>query len=113
MPPSLTAIACVIGLAAGQLLFKASANQMGQGGPLDPRALGYLAVAMLLYGVTSVAWVWLLKTVELGKIYPFMALAFVLVPLGSYLVYGETFAPRYFAGVALIISGLLLTTYQG
>lgn len=113
MPAYLTALLCVIGLAAGQLLFKASANQMSQGGMLDPRALAYLAIALLLYGTTSLAWVWMLKTVELGKIYPFMALAFVLVPLGSHLLYGETFAPRYFAGVALIIGGLLLTTSRG
>lgn len=114
MHPYLTAIGCVVGLAAGQLLFKASANQMHRGdGLLDLKALTFLALAMALYAVTSVVWVLLLKSAELGKIYPFMALAFVLVPLGSHLFYGEVFAPRYIAGVALIFAGLFLTTAQG
>ena len=72
----------------------------------------FLLVAMLIYGVTSLAWVWLLRSVELGKVYPFMALAFVLVPLGSHFFFGETFSPRYYAGTALVIGGLLLVTLR-
>lgn len=114
MPSFLLAVACVVGLAAGQLLFKAGANQLALGNSLfSLRVLGWLAPALALYATTTLAWVWLLKSTELGKIYPVMALAFVLVPLGSYLLFGESFSPRYFAGVALIIAGLLLTTHQG
>lgn len=106
----LLAIICVIGLTAGQLLFKASANAMTRGGTYEPHALFYLGVALALYATTTLLWVKLLRTAELGKIYPFMALAFILVPVSSHLLYGESFSPRYFAGVALIMTGLLLTT---
>lgn len=114
MPAYLTAFFCVLGLAAGQLLFKAAANQSAKSGSLlDSHALFYLAAAMGLYAVMSLVWVWLLRATELGRIYPVMALAFVLVPLGSHFLYDEVFTARYFAGVALIMAGVFLTTPQG
>lgn len=113
MPTYLMALGCVIGLAVGQLLFKASANAFNAAGHLAPRALGLLAAAVFLYGVITLAWVWLLRTAELGRIYPIMALAFAVVPLGSHYFFGESFAPRYFIGVALIMGGVALTYAQG
>lgn len=103
------AILCVFGLAVGQILFKYSALALSESGTFfafKPAAI--LGVAMFIYAATSVAWVWLLQKVDLGKIYPFMALAFVLVPLGSHLVFGEQFEYQYYLGVALIIIGIVL-----
>ncbi len=40
---------------------------------------------------------------------PFMALAFVIVPLASRFFFGERFAPTYFIGTALIMSGIVVT----
>ena len=37
-----------------------------------------------------------------------MALAFVLVPIGSHLVFGERFQPQYFVGVAMIMVGIFI-----
>lgn len=113
MPIYLMAVGCVIGIACGQLLFKASANAISASGLTSPRALGLLFAALALYGSLTLAWVWLLRHAELGKIYPIMALSFVLVPLGSHLVFGEAFSSRYFAGVALIMAGLATIHYQG
>lgn len=104
------AILCVVGLAVGQILFKVSATALSESGTffaIKPAAI--LFAAMCLYGVTSVAWVWILQKVELGRIYPLMALAFVLVPLGSHLVFGERFQPQYFVGVAMIMVGIFIT----
>jgi len=105
----LVAIACVVGLAIGQILFKISATAMSQAGSfLSAKALLSLFVAMALYATTSIAWVWVLRQLELGKVYPLMALAFVLVPLGSHLVFGERFQSNYFVGVALIVIGIVV-----
>lgn len=113
MPTSILALGCVIGMAIGQLLFKASANELAKTADgLPVRGLVLLIGAMGLYGLITLAWVWLLKSAELGKIYPFMALAFVLVPLGSHFLYGEAFTPRYFAGIALIMAGIVVTSFQ-
>lgn len=103
------AILCVVGLAIGQILFKVSAIALTESGTLfaiKPAAI--LFAAMCLYGATSVIWVWVLQEVELGRVYPLMALAFILVPLGSYLVFGERFQPQYFIGVAMIMIGIVV-----
>ena len=100
---------CVVGLAVGQILFKVSATALSQSGTffaVKPAAI--LFAAMCLYGVTSVTWVWVLQRVELGRVYPLMAMAFVLVPIGSYLVFGERFQPQYFLGVAMIMVGIFI-----
>src|SRR5690606_41278160 len=67
------------------------------------RSAGALLAAMMLYGITSVGWVWVLQRIELGRVYPLMALAFVLVPVASHFVFGERFQTQYFIGVALIM----------
>ncbi len=103
------AILCVVGLAIGQILFKISATALSESGTffaIKPAAI--LFAAMCLYGITSVAWVWVLQKVELGRVYPLMALAFILVPLGSHLVFGERFQPQYFIGVAMIMIGIVV-----
>jgi len=104
------AILCVIGLAGGQILFKISATALTESGSFFTiKTSTALFAAMCLYGITSVAWVWVLQKVELGKVYPMMALAFVLVPLGCHLVFGERFQTQYFVGVAMIMAGILIS----
>jgi len=103
------AILCVIGLAVGQILFKISATALTESGSFFAiKSATTLFAAMCLYGITSVAWVWVLQKVELGRVYPLMALAFVLVPLGSHFVFGERFQPQYFVGVAMIMAGIFI-----
>lgn len=104
------ALLCVVGLAAGQILFKLSATAWSKVDTLiDATALMYFFIALALYGLTTVGWVWVLQKAELGKIYPLMALAFVLVPIASHLLLGEKFQPQYMIGVALIIVGIVVT----
>lgn len=102
------ALLCVIGLAAGQILFKMSSAGLAESGLFSLKAAVPLIAAMALYGTTSLAWVWALQRIELGRIYPIMALAFVLVPLGSHLIFGERFQTQYFVGVALIVAGIVI-----
>lgn len=104
----IVAILCVIGLSIGQILFKISAAALAECGSffsMKPAAI--LFAAMCLYCTMSVAWVWVLRTVELGRVYPLMALAFIFVPLGSHLVFRENFHAQYFIGIALIMIGIL------
>lgn len=104
------ALLCVVGLAIGQILFKLSAAIFEQTGSyLAVRGLIALLGAMLLYATTSLAWVWVLQKVELGRVYPLMAFAFVLVPIGSHVLFGERFHYQYYAGVILIVLGIILS----
>ncbi|WP_421696187.1 hypothetical protein [Aestuariivirga sp.] len=106
------ALFCVAALSAGQLLFKLSANYASKApaGFLS-HALIPLAGALLIYAVSSAVWVWILQRAELGSLYPIMALAFVFVPLGSYLAFDERFNQQYVLGGILIMAGIVISAW--
>jgi drug/metabolite transporter (DMT)-like permease len=105
----LIAIICVVSIAAGQILFKLSAASLQRTGSFfDPGTMVTLVSAFTLYGATTLAWIWVLQKIELGRVYPLMALAFVLVPIGSHFFLGERFQPQYFVGVAMIMTGIII-----
>lgn len=98
-------------ISAGQVLFKLTSNRAGSVGAeglikilTDP----YLLVALGIYGIGTVVWVYVLKAVPLTVAYPFMALTFCVVPILAWQFLGETLSLRYGVGAALIISGLLV-----
>lgn len=107
-------LAVTLTLGAGQLLFKVAAGRIPAiGGPADvPRMFAdpVLWIAIVLYVFATVLWVALLQRVPLSYAYPFVALAFVLVPLGAYAFLGEQLSLNFFLGSALIIGGIWLTT---
>ena len=103
------ALLCVVGIAAGQIMFKLSAISLQRAGTFfDLKTLIILGSAFALYGLTTIAWVWVLQKIELGKAYPLMALAFVLVPIGSHFILGERIQVQYMLGVLLIGAGIIL-----
>lgn len=105
----IVAVLCVVGLAIGQILFKVSATSLAETGSFFAlKTATPLFAAMTIYTITSVAWVWVLQKTELGRVYPLMALAFILVPMGSHFVFGERFQPQYFVGVILIVLGIAI-----
>lgn len=104
-----------ITLAAGQLLFKkVAANLAGtESGialvfriALDPA----FVLAITLYFAATLLWVTALREIPLSRAYPFTALAFVLVPVGAMLFFGETLGSRYFLGLAIIMLGMFLVS---
>lgn len=103
-------IGCVIAISSGQILFKLAANKMSLGqGLFQFNTLAILFLAFFIYGITSLVWVYLLQKIDIGKVYPLMALAFIFVPVGSVIFFGESFNARYLLGVFLIVSGILFT----
>ena len=105
----LIAVLCVVGIAAGQIMFKLSAGALQRAGTFFViKTLIMLGSAFALYGLTTIAWVWVLQKIDLGKAYPLMAMAFVLVPIGSHFILGERFQTQYFVGVLFIMFGIVL-----
>ena len=103
------ALMCVFGMAAGQILVKLAANSLAETGSfLVPRTATLLFTALALYGLITIAWIWVLQKADLGKVYPMMALAFVLVPLASHWLFGERFTSQYFIGIVLIMTGIVV-----
>lgn len=113
MATYLAALACVLGISIGQILFKITAQSFRQNGDLfDPVMLGWFFLSLALYGITTIAWIWVLQKADLGRIYPLMALAFVIVPIASHFIFGERFHTQYFIGVATIMTGIVITVWS-
>jgi len=98
-------------ISVGQVLFKLTSARAGAADiaglvavMLDP----YLIAAFVIYGIGTVVWVYVLKSVPLTVAYPFMALTFCAVPLLAWGLLGETLSLRYGIGAALIVAGLLV-----
>lgn len=101
---------CVLGVAAGQLLFKLAAVAPRPDGEawrlfLSPALLAGLAV----YGLATIVWVWQLRSVPLTRAFPFMALGFVVTPLAASFLFQEATSPRYWMGAAMICAGIILS----
>jgi drug/metabolite transporter (DMT)-like permease len=101
------------GMAGGQLLFKAASLRLASDAPVGERMLGllhngYFLLAVTLYAALTVLWVWVLSFTPLSRAYPFVALAFALTPALGGFVFGEPLSLRLFAGIVLILGGLVL-----
>lgn len=108
---SLFTLLCVVCISIGQLLFKQAASAL----PAEPQLLdwvfnGWLISSLVLYGMTTLGWVWILRHAPLHLAYPFMGLAFLIVPTLAWLFLGEPLHWRTLAGGTLIMAGVVLAS---
>lgn len=68
----------------------------------DFRVLTGFAAAFL----AGLCWMLAIEKLELAYAYPFMALSFVLVPLGSTFFFGEVVPPLQWLGLGIIVVGV-------
>jgi len=103
-------VTVALALGGGQLLFKLAAQRLvvdrGFGALLGSFLTTPMAASLLVYAGATVLWVYLLHGFPLSRAYPFVALAFALVPLLSWLVFGEALGIRYAVGLTLMLCGL-------
>jgi drug/metabolite transporter (DMT)-like permease len=102
----LLALACVLAISIGQLLFKVVGNLIATGPALALRPVLATVAALAIYGVATLGWILLLRDVPLFRAYPYMALSFVAVPLLGLVVLAERPSPMYALGVVLIVAGV-------
>ena len=110
----LLTLACVFMIGCGQILFKLAARDVMVDGLNLKSLLSWLSPPMLtalfVYGAATLLWVWVLRTAPLAVVYPLYALAFVLVPLLGWVLFGEPMTARHWFGAALIVGGVWLMT---
>ena len=105
----LSAILCVGLIAAGQVLFKLVATTAKASGSFfDHRVILLAGAAFAIYGVATVLWIALLQNAPLGRMYPYMALSFVLVAFASWALFHEAVTLGHMAGLGLIVAGLVV-----
>jgi undecaprenyl phosphate-alpha-L-ara4N flippase subunit ArnE len=98
-------------ISAGQILFKLTSARAGGADAAGLIAVlfdPYLIAALAIYGVGTIVWVYVLKSVPLTVAYPFMALTFCVVPLLAWCLLGEILSLRYLLGAVLIMAGLVV-----
>ena len=100
----------------GQLIVKARAIFYSEGEPMsrteylvlmftDVHVLAGLGAA----AAASAFWILAIERASLSFAYPFMALSFVLVPIGSQIWFGESISPLQYTGISLIFVGVGLS----
>ena len=107
-------LACVLLLAVGQLLFKSAAGQWRVDGWTWATARGFLSatmiVALVIYAIATVLWVYVLRDAPLVLAYPLFSLAFVVTPLLAHFILGEPLETRMVFGSIVIVVGVIVAT---
>ena len=110
MTSSIAALFCVCGIAIGQILFKCTAESLRNSESLfSVTTLTWLFLALIVYSITTLGWIYTLQHGNLSNIYPWMALAFILVPLMSVFILGERLNFSYWIGVVMIVAGVVIS----
>ena len=104
-------ILTVIALSVGQILFKLAARGLAGTEPLIQQILVnyYLWIAMAVYGVATALWVALLRHIPLHIAYPFVALAFLFVPVLGHWVLDEPLRWQSLVGALVIVVGVWIS----
>ena len=102
-------------MAIGQLIFAAASKDIpfrsGLSEALAAAATSrWLWAGMILYGIATAIWLFILSIVPLRYAYPLAATSIALAPLFYGIVTGDFPAARYWAGLLLIIAGMALVT---
>jgi drug/metabolite transporter (DMT)-like permease len=106
----LPVLLAVIGLSVGQILFKLAAAQMSSPREaLKSVVSGWMLVALIVYAIATLLWVYALRTLPLRVAYPFAALAYLLVPLLAHFFLSEPLQVRTLIGAAIIMLGILVS----
>ena len=107
-------------MSSGQMLFKKTAisiatysKDIGEAAGIIDSVIRALQIpwfyfALLVYGLATVLWLYILQRIPLSIAYPFSALAMLIVPIFSFLIFKERLSYSYFMGSILIVSGIAI-----
>ena len=109
----LLTLLCVALLAAGQMLFKIAATQWRIDGWTWATVRGFLSpallVALALYAVATILWVFILRTVPLSLAFSVYALVFLLIPVSAHFILHESLTLKTLVGAAIIVLGVIVS----
>jgi multidrug transporter EmrE-like cation transporter len=113
-PYIFVALSTIFGI-AGQLLLKRGMGSIGQSATgvamlkriiLSPWVIG----GLIIYAMGVVNWLLALSSFELSYVYPFASLSYIGIIVGSYFIFRERITLMRVLGIAVIISGVLISS---
>jgi drug/metabolite transporter (DMT)-like permease len=69
---------------------------------------GLVWVGLVIFACSAVAWLMVLSRASLSFAYPFVSLSYLLIVLADKVVFDQTIPPLRWAGVVLIMAGVVL-----
>lgn len=101
----------VLFLSVGQILFKVASSSidLSFSGLIPSLMSARLILALFIYAIATVLWLFVLKDVSLRVAYPFSALAFFVVPTLSHFFLGETVGWNTYVGAGIIAFGVIVS----
>ena len=103
---------CAVGIACGQILMKSASIAWNEAGTwLNQSVLLWMVCAFSLYTVASLGWLAMLRLMPLSAAYPFLALTYLLVPVGGYLLFNERLGWTDGAASFLIMAGVCVAAF--
>ncbi len=115
--PYVFTILAVLGIAAGQILFKTVASRIEGRSPVlliqDSAFMWPLIGSLTIYACATVLWILALQHLALSRAYMFISLSFVIVPLIAAVFFNEPLTPGFVLGLGLIIAGVIVTQVAG
>lgn len=107
-------ILTIVALSVGQILFKKAsvALTFSSKNILYSFINSNLIIALVVYVVATLMWLFVLKTTPLRIAYPFVALAFFIVPIMAYYFLGEKLNLNTFIGASFIALGVWISVYE-
>jgi len=97
------------GMAIGQTLLKLAADTSKiETAPLGGLLNRYFFIAVTLYAILTIIWIWLLRYIPLSRAYPFAALVFIFTPVLASFFFGDNISWVNGLGMFFIVCGLVL-----
>ena len=73
----------------------------------------WFAVCGICYALSTVLWLYILKHYPLSQAYPLISLSYVMGMLAAVFIFHETVPMVRWLGVAFIMAGVVMVSYQG
>ncbi len=98
-------------VAAGQILFKMTSDAIkGAENPVIALATSPIFIlSLMIYGLATILWIFVLRSHPLSRAYMFMALTFIIVPIASWWIFKESISIWQGIGIILIMTGLAIS----
>lgn len=105
-------------MCTGQLLFKKTAmlakkitiskNSDLLSSIINIIQIPYFFIALIVYGVATFYWLYILQKIPLSIAYPFTALAMIIIPIASLFLFKENLSMNYWIGSFFIFLGIVI-----